>query len=502
MKNRIIYLILAVSCAMVSAYAQQPSATVPGGRSFVPSEMELTESASCGRASIGADITSGSFHRPQEADTETGIFFIADGDRQVGRFRLKGRFDFRQSFENGIRYASTFNPLRDMPYIIADSTGGNWRKQDYSMWADISAHIAGPLYAGLSIDLEAGRGAKKVDPRPQASMNVIGFTPALSLKMGRAGTISAGFAYTAFKEVSNMILYDSSTPQKLYLLKGLGQYTYEIFSNTERERKYAGDNIGALLSWKYSSGHSSVSVSGGYRNGRETVFDIDYNKPHYRGRYITDRYSAGASYSYDSERLGIDINAEYSGSRGSGREFVQYFDSSPEVNSWITDSEIPGRYIRKKDNAGGEALIYIKSDGKSIWAFRAKAVYGRDRQTYRAMSSSMAISSFSPEAGAMRNLYWKNSEMSIGLSGGYRFNLGDDLMYVPRETTDTNISEGLVMADYEILKSDYFHIGCNLGYGFGIRNAGDMHINLSGRLLRSAAGLCRCNAVLSVAYRF
>lgn len=501
MKDRIIYLVLAVSCAMASSYAQQPSRT-SCGRTFVPSEMELSESASYGRASIGADITSGSFHRPQEADTETGIFFIADGDRQVGLFRLKGRFDFRQSFENGLRYASTFDPLRDMPYIIADSTGGNWRKQDYSMWADISAHVAGPLYAGLSIDLEAGRGAKKVDPRPQASMSKIGFTPALSIDMGKGGTVSAGFAYTTFKEVSNMILYDSSTPQKLYLLKGLGQYTYEIFSNTERERKYAGDNIGALLSWRYGTGHSSMNIYGKYGNGYETVFDIDCNKPHYRGRYITGSCSAGAVYGYDSERLGIDINAEYSCSRGSGREFVQYFDSSPDVNAWVTDSEIPGRYVREKDNAEGEAAICIKSGGKRIWEFKADAVYDKDRQTYRAMSSCMDISSLSTAAEAMRNLFRQNSEISICLSGGYRFNLSHELRYVPRETEDTNISEGLIMTDYEILKSDFLHIGCDLGYGFRIRNAGHMSINLSGRFMRSAAGLCRCSAALSAAYRF
>ena len=68
-------------------------------------------------------------------------------------------------------------------------------------------------------------------------MSKIGLEPTLSFNAGGAGVFSAGFTYYSYRENSNLILYDSSVPQKLYLLKGLGQYTYEIFSTTERERK-------------------------------------------------------------------------------------------------------------------------------------------------------------------------------------------------------------------------------------------------------------------------
>ncbi len=495
---------LSVSTAFAIAIAGTSKASAQQQeRSFLPSELEFSDyTTGYGHASAGADAVSGSFHRPQEAERETGIFFNADGDRRVGRFRLKGQFNFRQSFENGVRYASTFNPLRDMPYVIADSTGGDWRKQDYSMWVDISTKIAGPLYAGLAIDLEVGRGAKKVDPRPQATMSRISLAPSLSLKTGNAGILSAGFTYTTSREVSNMILYDSSTPQKLYLLKGLGQYTYEIFSNTERERKYSGDRMGALLGWQYAKGSSSLELKAMYSNGQETVFDIDYNKPHYRGRYITDSYSAEADFGYDGGRLCIDARIGYSGSHGSGREFVQYFDSSPDVNAWVTDSEIPARYVRQQDNAVAGIGLGLVSGGNRIWDFRADTEYGNDRQSYRAMSSSMDISSLDIVGNILRNIFLKKSEIALKISGGYRMNLGSDLQYVPRETDDTNISEGLVMADYSILRADYFHAGCGIGYSFRIRKAGKMQIHLNGSLIRSATGLGRYSASISAGYLF
>ena len=52
-----------------------------------------------GQAVLGADFETGTFHRAQDADTKTGIFFNADGERLVGRFRLKGDFRFRQDWK-------------------------------------------------------------------------------------------------------------------------------------------------------------------------------------------------------------------------------------------------------------------------------------------------------------------------------------------------------------------------------------------------------------------
>lgn len=153
-RSRIIFIIAAACLAAAGGnlHAQQT-------RNAIASEMEFTAKSDFGRAAVGGDVESGSFHRPQEASDKYGIFFKADGERQVGLFHLKGNFDFRQSFENGIQYSSTFNPLRDMPYVIADSTGGDWRKQYYSMWVDISAKICEKLSAGIGIVLQCrGRG--------------------------------------------------------------------------------------------------------------------------------------------------------------------------------------------------------------------------------------------------------------------------------------------------------------------------------------------------------
>ncbi len=274
--------------------------------------------------SAGADYVGGNLHKAQEAEDALGLYMRAVGDRQVGRFRLRGNFLFREAYENGVRFASTFHPERPMPNIIADSTGGNWKKKNYLMGTEISLPVVkGRLDAGVRLDLEVGRGAKKIDPRPQAGLCDIEVMPMLAYHIEDGASLSAGFIYGTFRETSNHILYDSSHPQKLYLMKGLGQYTYEVFSKTERERKSEGERVGLSLGLDGAAGLWHYGASFKYRNGMENVFDIDYSKPHDRGRYINHDFNSLVTVGCSAPRWGLDIRLAADLAAGAGRGFIR-----------------------------------------------------------------------------------------------------------------------------------------------------------------------------------
>lgn len=468
------------------------TAALAQGRLLNASDMECTaaQQKGYGNVVLGADFETGTFHRAQEAATGTGIFFNADGERQVGIFRLKGDFRFRQSFENDVKFASTFNPLRTMPYVIADSTGGNWQKQNYSMWADISAPIVrGRLYAGLGIDLEVGRGAKKVDPRPQAGMCDIEIKPSLSINCTKGITLSGSFIYGLYRETSNLILYDSSQPQKLYLLKGLGQYTHEVFSSTERERKYEGNTLGGALDLRYSDRLGTISLYGEYRNGLEKVSDIDYSKPHHRGNYYTHDFRAGLSMSApleNIEKAGAALNFEYSGLRHSGREFVQHFDSSPEVNSWVTDSSLPGRYLNREDHFTCSVTFYLHDrNRRKSWAFTDEFEWNRSEQSYSAADAHELIKNERYAIGVKKFVHTSGGFLELGLKGKMSRGKGSRLDYIPRESDDTHISAELIDHDFA-LPSNWYSAELNVGYTWNLRHA--RKLNLGGRAFIKDSG--------------
>lgn len=415
------------------------------------SDMEFMKSGTeYGIVSVGADACGGKLHEARQADRVTGLNFDAAGESQAGIFHLNGSFSFRQSFENGITHASTFHPTRPMPYVIADSTGGDWRKQDYRMCVDISMPVfRDVLSLGLAMGLEAGRGAKKTDPRPQAGLCSIDVSPSISLNAGSAGVLSAGFICNMYRETSNLILYDSSQPQKLYLLKGLGQYVYEVFSSSERERKYEGGKIGAKAGWTICPGDFSLSIDGRYRNGMERVFDVDYSKPHDRGAFITHEFDAGLRSRVEKTSWGAGFDLGWNGFFGSGRELVQHFSASSDVNSWVTDSENPARYLRNENEVSALLQAWLKNaSGSETWNFCASVSIGSLSEEYRATESLMDrnVLAVSPSLG--RRFALPSSVLSLKMGGEFSRLLSSELRYSVREEDDMNISHGLVYHDF------------------------------------------------------
>ncbi len=454
---------------------------------------------------VGGRMAAGDFRRPQQPQSRYDILFNSEGARRVGLFFLNGGFGFRQSYQNDVRYSSVFEPLRGMPYIIADSTGGDWTKQSYDLWVDIAMPLVrGSFSAGLGIDLSVNRGAKKTDPRPQASTNRIALKPSLAYNMGRGGILSASFIWSMYKESSNLILYDASEPQKLYLLKGLGQYTYEIFSNTERERKYDGDVLGASAGYIYRSmnGKFSATFYGRYRNEQEEVYDIDYSKPHVRGRLYTDMYDASLLLNFSGSMLRHTVSADFESTSRSGREIVQVFDPSPDVNSWVTDSEIPARYRNDEMRASVGYCLWIMRGEKYLWHVAVRGGYEDAGQRYDAMNSYLDYRNASLALDVekifnMRRGYFK---FGVGLKGVKT--LDSRYAYTERETDDSTIRTGLMEPDYAILSSDYGSVTADLTYGLGLKRSRTLWIRLGGGYLMSSENLSRYGANFSVGYTF
>lgn len=434
---------------------------------------------------VGSQYETGSLHRPQTGEDILDINFDALGGRRLGKFFLDGGFSFRQRFENNVKFASTFDPLRGNPYYIADSTGGDWRKQSYNLWADVAFNVLDDrLTAGLGLDVEVGRGAKKIDPRPLANTNRITVEPSLSYNAYSFGIFSLSMVYSVFKESSNLILYDSSQPQKLYLMKGLGQYVYEVFSNTERERKFDGDDIGLRFGYLFRKNGLSASLSGSWTNSFEKVYDIDYSKPHTRGKYYDNRLDAVFRLSSVSTGAAHDFFIGIEDSRASGRELVQVFDSSPEVNAWVTDSEIPGRYLYNELKTEAGYSLWLKKGGKPLWRFDITADYLKSSQMYAAMSSFMDYERLETSLSAAKVFYVRSGYFKIGLRGYGGFCIDSGMEYRNRED-DSTIGDGLIGPDFRVLTSNVFGGGIDLVYSLKTKKQKSIDFSVSSDYLHS-----------------
>ena len=234
----------------------------------------------------------------------------------------------------------------------------------------------------------------------------------------------------------------------------------------------------------------------------ESVFDIDYNKPHYRGKYYTDSWRGKFGFLYDPANWGLHVSAEYNGSRGSGRELVQYFNSSSDVNAWVTDSEIPARYVSVNHDVDAEAGVALKRDGYETWRFAATAGWNSLDQTYKATSSEMKVVSADFGARISRQIKLAKAELDFAGSVDGSKNLDASLQCSRRETDDDNIPVGLVQEDFKILSSNVFGASLEMGCDWSLKHARTVGTRLTGFYRSASAGLHRYGVSLGVSFKF
>lgn len=447
---------------------------------------------------VGINYKDGTFHRPQQSSSATDYLFSAEGALKMGEYRIAGGFALEQSYNKNVRFNSIIDPYRGTPYILADSTGGNWQKQSYALWAKgASPFFYNLVSVGLDLQLNVDRGSKKIDPRPQSNVNSISVAPSVTLKQNDF-SLGAYIRYRRFRENSNLILYNTSEPQKIYMLKGMGQYVYDIFSNNERERKYQGDGLGYGLTFGVNKEHTSMDVYMDYANYTEDAMDIESNKPRERGRLYETRYTGGTHINIYSERAKHLIAASYFWQERSGREIIQIFNSSPTVNAWQTDSEAPRRSVNKQTAVKGSYSLFLFGNNRSkekddyLWRFDLEANYETYSDTYKVMDSYLKYASCHLEAGAARNFALKgNNSLLIHVNGGYHSPSDKSFNYTERETVDQTIAQGLIYPDRDILWSSYYTIGGDVTFSHQLAKSGTLYLRAGYQTLQAQHNLQR-----------
>lgn len=419
---------------------------------------------------LGTALKNGDFHRPQQSGKSTHYLFSAWGGMSIGKVYLQGNFNFKQAFDDGVKYTSILDPYRGTPYQIGDSTGGNWRKQQYDMYVKVASPVWLELFSlGLELDLAVGRGAKKIDPRPQTNSNRIHVSPSVAFFLGQH-TLSGGFHYRRFREDVDLMLYNSSELQKLYLLRGMGQYFYETFNTTQRERSYEGDGKGFSLQYAFTSHRFSVFVSGKYMNYEENTDDIDKerNRPKRIGRLKDKEIEGEARLLFKTGRTVHKLDLGYSSVEHKGTEIGQRF----EQTDYVTISEAPDRSVCKISRIEGNyRLNVLKDENVYDWTIGIKGMYEDYDDSYEVAGSYIRYSRIWGEFQINKNFRLAEQQwLQAGLKGFYN-NVSDHSMAYNRANAaedeyDQTIVQGLIQPDYEYFKQNYYGGGIFIKYNF------------------------------------
>lgn len=298
-------------------------------RELNPVFLNLIPFKTVGETWGGGHFTAGGFRRPQEAADKNQLVFQSQRYQQLNKARAYGSFRFANQWENGVTLANVLDPYRGNPYIIADSTTGNWKKQLYELKGGIAAEpfCNDRLSVGMDLQYNVSTGARQMDPRPVSYSNDLSVKPAASWKLNDRHTIAVNGKFNFYSEEVQIYYEDPVLSHNLFYLKGpveiiegeqLG--SFNNFTGT-----YSGKTSGAGFQYVYQQ-NNWLMIAGVSMHQRTEDFRKGIENPKLGGKLTETGYEANGLIQKTTTRSIQKVELKWKQEDRTGTEYHQTLD--------------------------------------------------------------------------------------------------------------------------------------------------------------------------------
>ncbi len=414
----------------------------------------------------------GDFKYTQLGDDNSTLKFHTEGGgiyEKVNGMYLWGEFTYTRDDISGARWNSTLiDPLRGMPFYIADATPSDWKNQNYKMAFQAGfPKLLDCMYLGIGGSYEAAQGAKQIDPRPLTKLSSIEVIPSVIFEIGKNHHAGANFYYRSYREDGTATCMNPVS-QPVWDMVAPGYFTPGIISNATNTvnplRSYNANTLGGGLQYGLNIGNLEALLSGNYSYKVEDVF-CNYTYPQMSGTVKESVWDLTLALKYRFKNNNL-LTADYTHrSRDTkGLEYFQTYDNSSDVQSWITDAI----YERSNFNIGSNAIKidYLVSD-KDMgykWKMGIEGNLVTDDYTYYLPESNRNVKYFEGSGYVSRNQYVSNkSSFLFNLHGKFRKINDSKFDYNGTRADDIAFTE-FAMVDFMYMCTSYISAGIDVTY--------------------------------------
>ncbi len=418
---------------------------------------------------INYNSTEGDYKRTQLGEDNFGYGFSTDGggvmENLKGMF-LWGYFDYsREKVGDAAFNASLIDPLRGMPFYIADQNLSNWINQSYKLGMKAATPVMGDHWIiGLGVDYENAQGAKQMDPRPNVLMSKFEVAPSLVFKAGKH-SVGANFSYFSRREDGTASNSVSIKTQPVWEVVAPGFVSAgEIGSGTlSGLRDYNANSLGGGLQYGFGGDELSLLVEAKYAFAVEDV-NNNYTMPKKIGTTKERIWDASANLKWSmNEYNALFAKAQYYNRSLDGIEYVQVWDSSHEVAQWVVISKsVRSNFATQQMNFN---LDYMNHDEGNAyrWLAGVDVNYEKMDDIYYLPLSEQMVENISFNAHLKKNFEFGKNMILVGVNGGLKRNLDSMHNYTGNHSA-TMIYTDMVLRDYYFLKSDAYSVGGEISY--------------------------------------
>ena len=436
------------------------------------------------QTALGYDHSSGDFHRPQVGETESALVFNSEGGVKLNGSYLWGNFVYANKTNVGTQWnASLIDPLRDLPFFIADKYVSDWKINTYDMQMKISTpfFLQDKVAAGLDVHYRVEIAGKQVDPRADNRFRAIHVKPGLVYRLHPSIFVGLNGEYYNHREDSPPYRSNNQLNHNVYLMRGLGFNVVDIIGSFGLNNRWM---IKELLGGEVQIGAKSGSVhallSAGYRRAAEEVVKTHLHTadqaaviPEHGGMVSESEWYMNLNALFGSNDNINAVKVDLNNRDLKGIEALEIMVQGEDlIGGYVVEYEsIRSTYDRVNIYASYD---YFKgnSDNDYLWRAGAFINYGSNKDAY---IEPVGIQNFNAmDVG----IHFKYNlplnplcQLLVGVNVTSHTNLSKDFAYEGPDPDAAVISE-FVVPDFDFRTMDYYKIGGSLMHATKMKKMG------------------------------
>ncbi len=429
-----------------------------------------------GLLELGWENVWGDFKRPQMAQSDQLLSMKTLGNMNIKNTYVEGYFNYGRNEKKDVLYnASLIDPLRNMPYMVADTNASDWINQHYHLGFSVATPLADRWQLGLSVDYEAVSGAKQRDIRANNFQYGLELKPGLVFTSGKH-SLGANLLYRNFKEESTNSNVNFYYDQGFFNLYGLGRSVAGIGSGQDATN-YMGDAFGGGLQYLFE-GAWDVMVNATYETYVEDAH-ITFTSQRTDGTILNETLGGGLTLQKQSTTWHHKVGFGYENSASRGIEYINQFESGLESPGWIAQfRSVRSTYDRQ--NLHADYVLLSPASHGHDWRIQLSMNYHELNDRYLIPSSAMYSENIGYGVSLDRGWSFEGAldpslYVGIGLQGSQNLNGYYDYK--------GSHPQSLIVTDLEAKNSAYYNaeyvrVQLPIVYNTKLRASHDTHLFL------------------------
>jgi hypothetical protein len=411
---------------------------------------------SFGYAKANLSNTSGQFKQPMQANKITGISMATGGYKKLNNWGYTGYFGYQKKYENKVSWSGVYDAYDDNPLIWADSSTGNWERDEVKALIGITAPTIAKIFVtGFQVDYSIGSGARLSNPKPFFRYRNIALQPGIAYQLPNKQELGFMGNIGFVKEENELGFYNTNGNNVLlYRLRGYGTFSKTPFVSGERKRVQA--DYGATLHYKKSWKKYDLLVTIN-ASQRDDEISEGVALPVITGYFTGIEVGGLVSLYKGNNNKGKSITIKGSSKNGYVDDVIFRAESASSINQKI----------------GLNASIWrLNNTTKSMWQYSFATNFGFIDNTDQATLMQFTASTIQA-VGSLnyRREISKKIQSNANIDAGYNY-VADDCFTSSRPNV---ITQALVQPNFIFSNTNY--VIANAKIGIDILSAGKVAIH-------------------------